>query len=90
VRRDIAVTVADQVAFGDLRQALEEALGPDLEQLVVFDEYRGPGLSDGVKSVAIGLILRNPSRTLVDEDADRTVARAVQILAGRFNAVLRG
>jgi phenylalanyl-tRNA synthetase beta chain len=90
VRRDIAVIVADQVAFGDLRQALEAALGPELEQLVVFDEYRGPGLSDGVKSVAIGLILRNPSRTLVDEDADRTVARAVQILAERFNAVLRG
>ena len=90
VRRDIAVIVAETVPFAAMAQAIREVLGDELESLNVFDEYRGPGLSDGVKSVAIGLILRNPSRTLTDEDADSAVSRAVQVLNETFKAELRG
>lgn len=90
VRRDIAVTVAETVPFAAMAQAIRQALGDELEALTVFDEYRGPGLSDGVKSVAMGLILRNPSRTLTDEDADSAVSRAVQVLNDTFKAELRG
>lgn len=90
VRRDIAVTVADTVPYAALADAVRGALGEQLEQLVAFDEYRGPGLSVGVKSVAMGLILRHPSRTLTDEDADLAVARAVRALSEEFKAELRG
>ena len=90
VRRDIAVTVPEVVAFADMAGAVREVIGSELEHLIAFDEYRGSGLSEGVKSVAMGLILRNPSRTLTDEDADAAVARAVQVLAERFGAGLRG
>ena len=70
--------------------AIRSVLGDQLESLTAFDEYRGPGLSDGVKSVAMGLILREPSRTLTDEDADTAVSRAVAALAEKFGAGLRG
>ncbi len=90
VRRDIAVKVAAGTAFADLAGVARQALGGLLEDLVVFDEYRGAGLSDDVKSVAMGLILRDPSRTLTDDDADRAVAAVVQGLTARFGAELRG
>ncbi len=89
VRRDIAIVVAEAVAWADVEQQVREAVGEDLEQILVFDEYRGPGLSNGVKSLAIGLILRNPSRTLTDKEADAAVLGTLAALRTRFNAELR-
>ena len=90
VRRDIAVLVADSVPYAQLAATVRQAVGEHLEDLRVFDEYRGKGLPDGLKSIAMGLILRHPSRTLTDEDADLAVDSAVQALKKAFQAELRG
>jgi phenylalanyl-tRNA synthetase beta chain len=90
VRRDIAVVVGEVVAFSAMADAIRETLGDQLESLTAFDEYRGSNLTDDTKSIAMGLILRDPSRTLTDEDADSAVARAVQVLGEKFGAGLRG
>jgi len=60
-----------------------------LNEVVLFDCFRGPGLSAGRKSLAIGLILQDDSRTLTDEDADQSVADAVHLLEREFGARLR-
>lgn len=90
VRRDIAVLVGDSVPYAAMAAAVRESVGGLLEDLVVFDEYRGKGLPEGLKSIAMGLILRHPSRTLTDEDADSAVTAAVQALTKAFQAELRG
>jgi phenylalanyl-tRNA synthetase beta chain len=89
VRRDLAVVVADAVAWSRIRAIVAEAAGVLLRELVLFDEYRGKGLPDGHRSLAMGLILQDDSRTLVDEDADRVVASVVAALARDADAVLR-
>jgi phenylalanyl-tRNA synthetase beta chain len=61
-----------------------------LAEEVVFDQYSGPNLGSGVKSLAIGLILQNSSRTLTDTDADACVSAAVAALAAECQAKLRG
>ncbi|HEX5489348.1 MAG TPA: hypothetical protein VFX04_09425, partial [Rhodanobacteraceae bacterium] len=60
-----------------------------LHELVLFDCFRGPGLSQGRKSLAIGLILQDSSRTLTDQDADRCVADVVARLERDLGARLR-
>jgi len=55
----------------------------------VFDVYRGPGLPEGSKSVAIGLILQDSSRTLMDTEGDELVARVTDRLRDRLDASLR-
>lgn len=90
VRRDLSLQVPESVSYAELAAAVRETLGEGLEQLLVFDEYRGPGLPDGVKSIAMGLILRDPSRTLTHDEADSAMHRAVRVLVDRFNAALRG
>jgi phenylalanyl-tRNA synthetase beta chain len=90
VRRDIAVLVDAEVPYAALANTVSESVGELLEDLLVFDEYRGKGLPDGLKSIAMGLILRHPSRTLTDEDADLAIASAVQALKQAFRAELRG
>jgi phenylalanyl-tRNA synthetase beta chain len=55
----------------------------------IFDIYKGDKIEAGRKSVAIGLILQETSRTLTDEDADAAMAAAVRELQDQFAAQLR-
>ena len=41
-----------------------------LRELRVFDVYRGKGIENGRKSVALGLILQDKNKTLTDADVD--------------------
>ncbi|HSE12017.1 MAG TPA: phenylalanine--tRNA ligase subunit beta, partial [Rudaea sp.] len=90
VRRDIAVVVPDTVAFAQIEACVRSAVGEGLAELLVFDQYSGPNLGSGVKSLAIGLILQNSYRTLTDADADKSVAAAVAALTAECQAKLRG
>lgn len=89
VRRDLAVVVADAVPWSRIADLVAKSAGPLLRELRLFDEYRGRGLPDGHRSLAMGLILQDDSRTLVDADVDRLVASVVTALTAETGAVLR-
>ena len=89
VRRDIAVELPRTVAWAEIEGSLRQTLGPALVDTFVFDVYTGPGLKEDQKSVAMGLILQDRSRTLTDQDADRCVAAALASLQTAFGAKLR-
>ncbi len=90
VRRDLSFTLPATVAWTEVEAALRAAVGPLLVDVFVFDQYIGPNLGDGVKSLATGLILQDGSRTLTDQDADQCVALAVAALQTGYKAKLRG
>lgn len=89
VRRDLAFVVDEQVPAGELAAAAREAAGALATDVRLFDVYRGKGVDSGRKSVALGLILQDSSRTLTDEDADNAVAAVCRQLEGRFSATVR-
>ena len=89
VRRDLALVVPESTAWAALEASLKGTLGPLLRELRLFDVYRGAGLEPGTKSLAMGLILQDVSRTLTDHDADRAVADAVAALQRDCGARLR-
>jgi phenylalanyl-tRNA synthetase beta chain len=89
VRQDLAFTVDEDVAAGDLVDAAREAAGSELRQIRVFDVYRGEQLGAGKKSIAFGVAFQSPDRTLSDEDAAALRWRIAEALAERFGAVLR-
>ena len=89
IQRDIAVIVDDQISAADLSAAVQAA-APDLVRTVrIFDVYKGPGIEAGLKSIALGLILQETSRTLTDVDADAAMASVLTKLKQEFAAVLR-
>ena len=63
--------------------------GPQLRELTLFDRYVGEGVETGFKSLAMGLILQDDSRTLTDRDVDAVVARVVDDLHGDHGARMR-
>jgi phenylalanyl-tRNA synthetase beta chain len=89
VRRDLALVVPDTVPYQDFEAVIRAAAGPILRDLVLFDEYRGQGLRPDTRSLAIGLILQDDSRTLTDRDGDQAVGAVVAALARDFGAELR-
>ena len=90
VRRDIAVVLPEEVAYADVEACLRDAVGEQLAQVFLFDRYVGATLPSGMKSIAIGLILQDLSRTLTDQDSDRCMGHAVAALGRGFGATLRG
>ncbi len=89
VRRDLAFLVDVDLPYDRLREAVEEGAGPLLEQLSVFDLYQGEGIDPKRKSIALGLTLRDRSRTLVDSEVQAAVDQVVALVQDRCAATLR-
>jgi phenylalanyl-tRNA synthetase beta chain len=89
VRRDLAVVIDEKVPLTVLRENVTVSASGLLSDLRVFDVYRGPGVEFGRKSVALGLILQDSSRTLTDVDADAVVTAVVTRLRDVLSATIR-
>jgi len=90
VRRDIAVDLPEEISWSQVERTVRSSLGGRLKELQLFDRYSGKGVEAGRKSLAMGLILQDASRTLTDDDADRCVREAVAALEQTCKAKLRG
>jgi len=89
VRRDLAVVIDENVPLAVLRENVTVSASGLLSDLRVFDVYRGPGIDFGRKSIALGLILQDSSRTLTDVDADAVVTAVVTRLRDVLSATIR-
>jgi phenylalanyl-tRNA synthetase beta chain len=81
--------VDDKVSADELVKAAESAAPELIKSVRIFDVYTGGAIEAGRKSIALGLILQETSRTLTDDDADAAMAAAVRKLQGDFGAELR-
>ena len=89
IRRDIAIVVNENLTARDLVTTVESVAPGLVRDVSIFDVYQGPGIEAGRKSVALGLILQETSRTLTDEDADTVMSAVLRKLQQDFGAELR-
>jgi phenylalanyl-tRNA synthetase beta chain len=89
VRRDLAVVVDEDLPVAELTKHVAEVLGKALKTCEVFDLYRGRGVDTGRKSVGIGLILQDASRTLTDKETDDMIQQVVRRLEHELGATIR-
>ena len=89
IRRDLAVVVDERTPAETVTATVRAAAGPLLQHLVIFDVYRGKGVDSRRKSVGLGLILQDTSRTLTDADADKTVQSVTLCLERELGATIR-
>ncbi len=67
---DLALLVRDDLSAAEVERVLRTSGGDTLESLVLFDEFRGAGVPDGMRSLAWRLTFRHPERTLRDKEID--------------------
>jgi phenylalanyl-tRNA synthetase beta chain len=89
VRRDLAVVVEETLTFNQLRESVTVASSSLLREITVFDVYRGQGIESGRKSVALGLILQDKTKTLTDADVEVVMTAVRQRLQQDLKATFR-
>ena len=70
VKRDLAVVVPKEVVESRVRSVIMAHGGPLLERVEVFDVYEGENVPAGTKSLAYGIVFRDPDRTLTETEVD--------------------
>jgi phenylalanyl-tRNA synthetase beta chain len=90
MRRDLSLVVRDEVPAAELIRSIKALAGDRLERCIIFDQYRGPGVEKDCRSVSIGLIIRDVSRTLTESDVEEITKTILSGLSEQFDAKLRG
>ena len=88
-KEDLAFVVAEAVPAGAIVATARAAAGDLLEDVHVFDVYRGAQVGDGRKSVAITVRLRAADRTLGAEDIAGVRQAVVTAVAAEHDGALR-
>ena len=89
VRRDMALIIKEDITAGDIINCIKNGSEATLQDVVVFDIYRGKGVEEGSKSVALSLFIQDFSQTLTDSEIDAIFNRVLETLTDTIGAKLR-
>ncbi len=89
IERDLAVVLDPTINAADVAAAARAAGDDAIQNVSVFDEYRGAQISSDKKSLALRITLQRFDATMTDAQADAAIAAIVATLRERFGATIR-
>jgi phenylalanyl-tRNA synthetase beta chain len=89
VKRDIALVVNENLSVGEILNEIKKVESSLIEDVKVFDVFKGEPVARGKKSVAVSIILRASDKTLTDEEANDAQIQAQKRLESVLEAELR-
>ena len=89
VRRDLALVVDAATSNQQLLNCVKQYAPSTLQTVRTFDIYSGDNIEKGKKSVALGLILQEFSRTLEESEVDQAVDKVLVGLNNDLGVTLR-
>tara|TARA_E500000331_G_scaffold344069_1_gene379733 strand:+ start:8232 stop:10604 length:2373 start_codon:yes stop_codon:yes gene_type:complete len=89
VRRDISLIVKEAISSEEVINIIRRKSSRVIEKIVIFDLYRDKNIGIGVKSMSLGLILQDFSRTLTDDEADILVQSVLDDLIEKLDVKIR-
>jgi phenylalanyl-tRNA synthetase beta chain len=89
VSRDIAMLVKDEIMVKQIEDIIKQRSGKILEDIKLFDVYKGKQVPDGMKSVAYSITFRAADRTLTDEEVGKAMTKIIDGLRTNLDAQLR-
>jgi len=87
--RDIAMLVQDDILSGQIEHIIKKRGGKLIEDVKLFDVYKGSQVADGLKSMAYSIAFRAPDRTLTDEEIGEKMDTIIRSLEKEVSATLR-
>ncbi len=87
--QDLSLVVAADVPAGDVRETIVAGAGELLEEARLVDDYRGPGVPEGSKSLTFALRFRAADRTLTAAEASESKLAGAALAGKRFGAAVR-
>ncbi len=89
VIRDRSMEFDEAIPVSSIREELTRNRPPLVQDIRLFDFYRGKGVEGGKKSLAFRVVMQDTARTLTDAEADAAMAQLTELLAAKFGAKLR-
>ncbi len=89
VRRDLALIVKEKVTAAEVINCIHSCNEEIIQEVLIFDVYRGVGVEDGFKSIALSLILQDSTQTLTDSEIDAIFNNILDTLKSNLSAKLR-
>lgn len=89
VARDIAIVVSDEITAGQVEEIIRNKGGRLIEEVKLFDIYRGSQIEEGYKSMAYSIVYRSDEKTLSEEDIAKVHNKVVNSLVNQVGAALR-
>ena len=89
IARDSALLIDDAMPVSQVFATLNRVRLKDLESIVLFDVYRGEGVPEGKKSIAIRARYRALDRTLTDDLIQKQHGKLIKSLEKELGAELR-
>ena len=81
VERDLALVMDESVPLGPLMDAMRKKCGVCLEDIRLFDVFRGIQVGPGRKSAAFKMTFRHPEHTLTEEEIVTLTNKALEAAA---------
>lgn len=89
VSRDIALVMPDAQPLGPVMDAIRHAAGEWLEDIRLFDVFRGVQVGLGMKSAAFSLTFRAPDQTLTEDHLAPIMKKVMKVCREKFGAEIR-
>ena len=87
--RDFSFVCDEALEVGAIFDVTKKAGGKLVEDVALFDIYRGPQVGENKKSVSIRVTLRAADRTLTVEEAEKAGAKILKSLEAQLGITLR-
>jgi len=89
VSRDLALIVPDEVTYQEVEQSIWEMGIEILQEIQLFDLYKGEQIPDGKKSLGLSLTYQSLAKTLTDQEVNTVHEKVIDHLSQNFCASLR-
>lgn len=89
IERDLALIVRQDVPVRDIISVIKKFGGQYLQEIKLFDVYRGEQVKEGCHSMAFTLKFHAEDRTLTDQEVSMAVPAVSEALSRKFGAELR-
>ena len=89
VRRDLALVLNEEVQFEAIEKIATAESKKLLQEVSLFDVYKGDKIEKGKKSYAVSFIFQHPDKTLTDAEIEKIMSRLMGKYENELGAVIR-
>jgi phenylalanyl-tRNA synthetase beta chain len=89
VRRDLSLVLDAPVRFDEIRNLILKTEKRLIKNITAFDVYEGENIPKGKKAYALSFTLQDETKTLTDDEIDKTMNRLIAAFEQDLGAVIR-
>jgi phenylalanyl-tRNA synthetase beta chain len=89
VKRDLSLVLDSPVRFDEIQNLIMTTEKKLIKEVVAFDVYEGENIPKGKKAYALSFTLLDETKTLTDQEIDKTMERLISAFEQKLGAVIR-